>query len=151
MKTRHPRGVPVGGRFAPASHDDAAPMQGDISSRMDDIRGVEGERYQFAALALADAAVRLRQIAPQVDRVALRDYRHTFHAQGFYTASGERVRISDDDFREVQSRIDEVKPMLAISGGMVKRQPTGERIDNLYSLDIDSAIARADSPAFTRA
>ncbi len=60
------------------------------------------------------------------------------------------MRISDDDFREVQSRIDEVKPVLAISGGMVKRQPTGERIDNLYSLDIDSAIARADSPAFAR-
>lgn len=143
MQKRNPKGLPTGGRFSSHAHDDAAPLTSTISDRMESIRGDDSHRTEFSTLALANTAEAVRSSAPDVSRIRLLGNRHSFHALGFYGADGTRRRISDEDFSEVQRRLDEANPGICIRNGLVSQtdDPEGRGRKFFYEMDVDSAIS----------
>lgn len=145
MQKRNPKGMPSGGRFAHSVHDDAVPMTSTISERLENLRGDEEHRVEFASLALASTSEACRQAQPDAHRIHIADTRYVFHALGVYDAEGNRVRLSEDDYREVQRRLDDVNPALAIREGLVTQSvdPEGRDRKFFYSFEIDETVNRS--------
>lgn len=144
MKTRQPKGIPAGGRFAAGSHDDApSGLNQTISERMDAIRGNEDRRGEFSSLALANTASIAREIAPNATVLHLSDYRFALHVNSVVDANGERIILESEDYARLVSAIEEANPMLSIrEGGVVHAEdPEGKDRKFFYDLHIDDAIA----------
>lgn len=154
MKSRQPKGVPVGGRFAAGAHDAASSgMTQTITERMDAIRDDESRRREFSLLALANTATVTREIAPNAATIRLNDFRFVFHVSAVFDGAGERIYLSEDDYDRVRAAVEEANPATSIREHYVAHAPDPEDRGRefFYTLDIDAAVATGQPRALANA
>lgn len=145
MQKRISKGVPASGQYSSSTHESATAMERPISARMDDIRGSEEHRFEFAALALGNAAQACREASPEAARIHTLDTGYGFHAISISDENGALVHIEEADLAEVQSRLDEAKSKLVHLEGLVSKSEdqTEIKTERRYDIDIDQSIDAA--------